>query len=460
MSDLNPYRWEEIFQIDSLHKDFIFTSFRETHPEDPPELTLTNEDIVSESVELTESLCTEESVKFNSIETNMLKFSVRSTVRNINGWWFHVDIKVIDPFGIPAPITFRLGDYMVASDIDTKNGLTRDITAYDGLYKIMNWTHKGWYNSMFELGNRPTLKEFRDSFFTYLAIDRHRSWIVQEDTTLVNDDIVLKKSKKIKKPTTRDILGTICELNGVIGHLGRDGTFKYISLESTEQDEEIELDDAFTIAAQAEDYTVAPIDRVEILAQDGEVLGAYGETEDDAENTYTIENGFLLKGLGDGTSAQATATLMATRIYGKIHSISYVPFDGDFKGNPFYEVGDKVAFSIKTRVVHSIIMSRLLTGVQSLRDTYSASGKETYSGDANVLSNMIKNISQQIGQESSSKNVMVEPLYTSGVPIAKITIDGVETILYAPEGGGGGGGTSYRLSAHNRLQLLDYTEVT
>lgn len=445
---------KEDFEKDSLHKEFVFTQYDYYHPEQPPTITITNAELVSESVELTQSLCTEDSIRFNALENSMLKFSVRNTLPNLTGMVFHADIK-LESFIPGIYNTFRLGDFRVASDKASSNLETRDIVAYDLLYKFMTHTYKGWYNRLFEGGATVTLKDLRDAFFAFYV--GNHPWISQESTTLINDDIVIKKSKKISKPTAREILSTICELNGVVGHLDRDNVFRYISVEDSS--EEQEMDDSLTISAQSEDYNVAQIDRVEILSPSGDVLGWYGEEEDDAENTYTIENNFILKGLGDEASAQAAAYTMASRIYEKIHLFSFVPFDAEFKGNPCYEVGDRISFSIKTKIVHSIIMSRVMTGIQSLHDTYSAYGKETYSGDANVLSNMIKNISQQIGQESSSKNVMVEPLYTSGVPIAKITIDGVETILYAPEGGGGGG-TGYRLSAHNSLQFLDYTEVT
>lgn len=452
MIDYQTYK--EYFENDSVDKQWKFESFDPLNPSAEPEITITNSDLIAESIETSESLCTEENIRFNCFENNMLKFSVRNTLPNLVGVRFRVKIEFqILPgvYGDP----FIVGSYRVHSDKVSSDRETRDIVAYDLLYKFMNTTHKKWYNNLFDGAETVTLKEFRDSFFSVLF--RYHPWISQEQTTLVNDTIEIKKSKKIKKPTTRDILNVICELNGVIGHIGRDNVFRYIDV--CNPSNTYQIGESLSIANEYDDYHTSLIDRIEILSQSGEVLGYAGAEEDEAENTYTIENNFALKGLGDEEDAQIVASNIALNLMVQIGQFTFMPFDAEFKGNPCFEVGDWIGFSSHGQDIYSVIMSRSMRGLQSLRDTYSASGDKAYPGDANTLSDRIKNLEQQIGKNDPATNVQVTPLLTEGVAVAKIIIDGTEYTLYAPQGGGGGGGSNFTTAAHDDIQLVDYTVV-
>ena len=51
-------------------------------------------------------------------------------------------------------------------------------------------------------------------------------------------------------------------------------------------------------------------------------------------------------------------------------------------------------------------------------------------------------------------DVTVEPLYTGGVAIANITVDGTTITLYAPEGGGGGGEEMPEVAVYTEINKI------
>lgn len=380
------YDDEPLFHVDSVDKQILMVSDEGGH------IKITNDDIIGESFELTESLCSEENLRLNSVESSQIKFRVKNTFPNLYRVWFTVTITMD---GAEEP--FLLGKYKVWKDKVSSDRDTREITAYDGLYKILTNTYKKWYNEFWSSRSTATMKQFRDAYFTRLQVSH--PWISQQSVTLVNDGVILKKSTKIKKISGKDILGTICELNGVCGRIGRDNKFHYIEINKPAT--VYTIDNSLNIVDDYEDYNTTTIDRVEILSQNGDVLGASGEEQDEAENTYTIENGFLLKGLGNDDDARIKAVSMAQGILTKINNAGYIPFEGEFKGNPCYEVGDRIRFTAHGNNVDTLILNRTMRGVQSLHDVYSATGDDTYPDNTNTYSSKTKEIDHKLGDLDS-----------------------------------------------------------
>lgn len=380
------YDDEPLFHVDSVDKQILMVSDEGGH------IRITNDDIIGESFELTESLCSEENLRLNSVESSQIKFRVKNTFPNLYRVWFTVTITMD---GAEEP--FLLGKYKVWKDKVSSDRDTREITAYDGLYKILTNTYKKWYNEFWSSRSTATMKQFRDAYFTRLQVSH--PWISQQSVTLVNDGVILKKSTKIKKISGKDILGTICELNGVCGRIGRDNKFHYIEINKPAT--VYTIDNSLNIVDDYEDYNTTTIDRVEILSQSGDVLGASGEEQDEAENTYTIENGFLLKGLGNDDDARIKAVSMAQGILTKINNAGYIPFEGEFKGNPCYEVGDRIRFTAHGNTVETLILNRIMRGVQSLHDVYSATGDDTYPDNTNTYSSKTKEIDHKLGDLDS-----------------------------------------------------------
>lgn len=377
-----------LFLEDSLDKQISIVSDDQT-------INITNEDIVGESVTIEESISSEDNLYFGTVESNCIKFTVRNTMPRMLKKWITVQIT---PHGASEP--FEYGRYYVRSDKPSSDRSTRDIIAYDGLYKILTNTYKRWYNSIWANTSEMTVKQFRIAWFARLA-ETH-PWLEQEDVTLPNDSLVLKKSKKIQRPSGRDIFKAICEINGCFGRIGRDNKFHYITLNGLFRAHEITK--TYTMSVEYEDYSTATIDRVEILSSDGAVVGEAGASEEDAENKYVIESNFMIKGIGGETSDTAIDRMRhaALMLFNEIRNVSFTPFKGEFKGNPCLEVGDAIQCYSHNQTITTYILNRSLKGIQSLRDEYVAEGDAEYPEKQNTLTKQIKDVKQSVGQISDT----------------------------------------------------------
>ncbi len=86
-----------------------------------------------------------------------------------------------------------------------------------------------------------------------------------------------------------------------------------------------------------EDYTVAPIEKVQISLVEGDVGAVYPDTPQ-AANTYRITGNYLLTG-----SSTEALQQVAQGIYEELQGLSYVPFQGRIPlGSPVY-AGQKIA---------------------------------------------------------------------------------------------------------------------
>ena len=374
------------FLQDSLDKQIHINSVDGT-------INITNADIVGESFTLTESICSEENLIFGSCEPSCIKFTVKNTIPKMYRKWFNVTIELQ---GSSTP--FAVGKFRVWGEKPSSDRTTKEITAYDDLYGIFRHTYKRWYKNLWTNTDTMTIKQFRDAWFTRLQ--QTHSHISQETTTLANDDVIIKKSKKITKPSGKDIFNAICEINGVFGKIGRDGVFHYITLQ--DNNTTYPIANAQTIEVDYEDYTTTAIDRVEILDCEGDILGYAGESADDAENTYTIENNFMLKGLGNDDSAKSTGDFLAQNIFGILQYVTFIPIDANFKGNPCFETGDRISFAAHGNTITSYILERTMKGIQSLRDNYMSEGDIEYPESVNTYSSKIKELKNDVGSKSTN----------------------------------------------------------
>ena len=320
---------------------------------------------------------------------------------------------------------FLIGRFKGYSDKVTADRKYREVVAYDALYDIINKDVAAWYNSVFPSHEEQktdkdgiastvichdpiTMKQFRDSFFNYFGIE-------QADTILVNDSMYIEKtvevtaSGEVSSETTetssigesmsgQEVLSCICEINGCMGHMGRDGKFHYIYLEQEIQgvypkNDLYPADDLYPkdpksnridkdayISAEYEDYLVKPIDRLQIREQKNDIGVIIGT----GNNGYVIEDNFLVYGKGTNE-----LTVAANNIFSKIKGIIYRPYQADCKGNPCLEVGDAVRFTTRYELIESYILSRTLNGIQALRDEANVKEAGEVVLNAKLLSSMI-----------------------------------------------------------------------
>ena len=318
---------------------------------------ITNTELYSESFSLKERLCTETQLKFGCCEVSELTLKIANIGESLKDKW----LEVTETLGGQST-TFRFGKYKVYSDTPSSNRNYRQITAYDLMYDVINADVAEWYESLeFPI----TQKSFRDSFFNYLGI-------TQENVSLIQDDITIEKTISATSISGKDIITSLCELNGVFGHINRDDNFEYISLDNKE--EIVEIGIPLTKSGEYEDFVTSPITKIQIRQEEKDIGVVYG----DGDNCYVIEDNVLVYG-------KTTETLedICYRLYNKINNISYRPYKGIIKGNPCYMVGDAITIKTKNIDIQSFIFERTLSGIQSLLDSIEADGVIKFQEDVN-----------------------------------------------------------------------------
>lgn len=408
------YKYGDLFKKDTVDKQLSIVS-------DDGKINITNTELHQEKFELTESLCSEQELTFGSCEAAMIKFTVSNTFLPMKGRWMTVRISL----GGHTDVPFQFGRYKVDSDTPTADRTCRDVVAYDALYDILNADVAAWYNTVFPSHKEQqkdkdgktttvtvydpvTMKQFRDSFFNHFGIE-------QADIILVNDGMSIEKTVAVtassetssdteesstigESMSGKEVLSCICEINGCMGHMGRDGKFHYIYLEQNIQglyprNDLYPADDLFPrdpksnrigkdlyITAEYEDFLVKTINKLQIREQKNDIGVIVGT----GDNAYVIEDNFLVYGKG-------TKELkgIAKNILSKIRGIVYRPFTADCKGNPCLEVGDAVRLPTRYELIESYILKRTLKGIQALRDDLEADGEEYRTNGANGIQKSI-----------------------------------------------------------------------
>lgn len=373
------YKYADLFLEDSIDKQITIKYDGGT---------IGNEELFSESMELSEGLCSESALRFGCCEASELKFKVANIMIPLGGKW----ITVSEILNRCTDEAFPLGRYKVYSDKSTADRRYREVTAYDAMYDIINADVTDWYNTILpDMDSTMTMKQFRTSFVAYFGLE-------QEETELVNDGMIIEKTIVPSEISGKDVITAICEINGCFGHIGRNGKFQYIYLKQNIQeiyprDDLYPADDLFPndpdtqkigksvyISCQYEDFITKGIEKLQIRQEENDIGIIRGE----GDNCYIIEDNFLVY----GKSGRELENI-AENILSVIRGVSYRPFSAEVKGNPCLEAGDAVRLQTRYEIIESYILKRTLKGIQALRDTYEAEGEEYYSEKVNSVNKSI-----------------------------------------------------------------------
>lgn len=379
------HEYLELFNQSSIRKDIDITYDTDSH--------ITNSDVVSGSFNLNESAFATKELRFGSLVSSQLSVKLYNTVPNLMDKELDVSIVVNNATSNPL----KIGKYKVLEDKPTTDRLYKQIKAYDGLYEVINKNVVDWYEGLsFPL----TQKAFRDSFFNYIGI-------TQVDITLVNDDMLIEKTITANTISGQQVLSAICELNGAIGRMNRDGNFEYVILEVNPSNR-ITIDKIVSKSGSYEDFDCQPISKVQIkqTADDiGAIVGTNG-------NTYIVQDNFLAYG-----KSSTDLTTTATNLLSVIKGITYTPFNiKAIYGNPCYEIGDAITVVTKNKTFNSYIFNRTLKGIQAMSDTIKADGVEYYTENLNSANVQVQQLKRQTNELSRT------------VEETKSTITSVETI--------------------------------
>jgi hypothetical protein len=359
------YIHRDKFWHDSCNKQFFILG--------DDDLVITNEEIYEEEFKIHESLNSNGNLLFGACESSYIEFKT-SYLGSLQGQTISVYI-VLD---YDLENIFLLGSYVVYEDTLSEDRTTRTVTAYDSMCGLINYDVTDWYNAQpFPM----TLKELRDSFFEYFGME-------QETVTLPLDNFIVYWGSN-NTLYGKDILCSLCEVNGVFGHITRENTFKYIKLSDISPSElpPSAGSDAGTVdliinktkyeEATYSDFVCHKITQVRIKNDQGDIAAIFG---DDTDNPYTIGGNIILVN-------QTIDSLLnvATALYNQIHNIWYVNYDISMVANPCYEVGDRIKILVDGATLYSYIFQRDISGVMMLRDEIQNEGSEYYDYDSNGI---------------------------------------------------------------------------
>lgn len=368
-----PYATPELFSQDSVEKQLLI-SFTGG--------SFTNSDIETESFEWNDPMCSAEQLEFGECCAASVKFNIGIDSVPMQGKELTITIT---PSGGTA---VSLGKFKVWSDVPTADRRWRTIEAYDAMADILNTECVSWYDGLFPVGTETyTVKQFRDSLFTFLGI-------TQETVTLINDSETVARTISTTSLSGKDVITSICQMNAVFGKIARDGKFKYVDLvtfgETLYPAEDLyPADDLYPaentnvtelgvngtyLSCEYEDYVTDFIDKVQIREQENDIGVIVGS----GTNAFIIENNFLLFGKGS-----LVLTPIATAIYNHISGIYFKPAKMVTVGNPLMETGDGIRLWTKYAMIDTYILNRKMTGIQSLRDSIEAKSTKERSEQLN-----------------------------------------------------------------------------
>lgn len=372
-------------------------------------VTVGNDRIVKDTFRLTEMISDGGDLDFGSTNASVVEFTVADVPEDLNGQRFTITQTVNGTYTVP------LGTFTVDSCKRQDDLRFKDIVAYDDMQKF-NRNVAEWYNGLtFPI----TVKGMRESLCQYCGV-------AYESVTLVNDNVRVYKTLDTNELNGKEVLRAIAEVNGTFAHINRYAKLTFIGLDSfalypsetlypaddlypidvTEIVEKQGENAIAYISSKYEDYTVSAIDGV-IVRDDENADG--GVTVGEATNPYVMSGNMLIVG-----KTTAELTTIAQNLLAKIGQVVYAPHDTESIGLPYVEVGDTV-LNANSADKELFIAKRVLTGVSSVMDNFSATGnpkRENYDTVDSVEIRKLKGKTMKIFKEIDRIGVEIENLDT------------------------------------------------
>lgn len=433
-----------------------------------PELgiTVVPEDIYSQSQSWSEAIFNKDSIEFVGCISSKYGIKINGLEQDVKGKELIVDMYTEGTEDEPV----RLFKGIVDSAEKTGNRNVKDIVAYDELYTKGNTQVAAWYKSLtFPI----TIKDFRDSLFSYIGIE-------QTAIDLPNDDISISRQYDPNSLQALSVIKAVCQINGAFGIMNRYGKFDYrimgdiyddglypgvdcypgedvfpgagsanVAALVAEYGEDADIEEipfSYYKNVKYEEFVVKPVDKVTIRQSEDDAGVTYGS----GDNNYIIQGNMFTYGL-----SKDVLQTVAENVYNAVQGFSYYPYEAVNNGLPFVECGlNTVSYMMvdydatyskdnlsKARtgdtngVVYEEkqfpILSRTMTGIQALSDTYSAKGEEYQSEFVTDLQTQI-DIIKKVEVSKDYVDDKFDDYYDKG------TIDDMFA-SFDPGGGGSGG---------------------
>lgn len=370
--------------------------------------------IYSESMHLSECLVNSDSIEFVGCIASQFKIQVNNLKEDVKGK--KIVVKIHTEGTEDEPVTLFNG--IVDSAVKQSNKRVKEIVAYDELYTCGNTEVSAWYKSLIF---PVTLGDLRNSLFGYIGLE-------QVEAELPNDGIMISKQYDPNTLQALSVIKAVCQINGVFGIVNREGKFEYRTLGDIEEglypgfypgpdafpgvslgalglDNIDATDFSFYKSVSYEEFKVKPVDKITIRQSENDVGVTFGS----GINNYIIQGNMFAYGL-----SQELLLQIAGNIYPNVQGFSYIPFRSENNGIPYLECGvdaasymmiDFEATEEAGEIVYNrqnfYILNRELSGIQALKDSYSANGEEYQSEFITDLQTQIDLIKKNRGADKS-----------------------------------------------------------
>lgn len=399
--------------------------------------TITNSDIVGDTLSRSESIISSDSLEFVGCISTKIEF-VTAAFNNVNlkGRTVSIQVRANETDWIPY--------FSGVIDEARKEGMQglKRVVAYDVFYRLSQIEATEWWNSL----SPQTLISAFNKFMTDFSIVYNPSAI-----SFVNSAIrcLGGSIRQAKKLTALQFLQAVCQINGCVGYTDGLGRFGVKYIDAIAQQRLYPADSLFpsdfiypsnydggsvgesTVipyyqTLEYEDYSIKQIDKVTLRNKSEDIGVSY---------PYSGSNNYIIQGNIFAFDQSGTDLIdIAERIYNVVKNANFRPFNGKQMAFPWLECGDKVTYydindNGDTVEVGFIIMSRKMNGDQMMWDSYSAEGEQDQRIFITDLQAQINDLQDQIDDLSGdtpngSLYGMVAVEYTQ--PIEAPTMGGIE----------------------------------
>ena len=361
---------------------------------------LTEANMDEDSISLSECLNEEKNLKFGSLEPSRFEIDIfnDTSLASLKD----EEIAVYIYFDENSATLFQVGVYTVKMDEYSDDRSTRHITAFDVLQDLYDYDITKLYNALYKTATTVSIKDIRDAVFEWLTTPSSGTTslgikgagydytLIQEEVDLVNDDFEVEKSIESDVVTFGFLMSGLLEANGVFGHIDRNGVFRYIALETYDQDPKRLITEGKSYKPVIyEDYHVWGIGYVAIWNKDNIRIAYEGSSSYSHPSVYNIVDSFVFSN-NAGTDTRIEAIKEAAlNLRNMITHMWYYPIESECYGNLCYEVGDRINLENVTydeendntpdyiptiKELYSYILKRECKGLQEFVDTYIATG--------------------------------------------------------------------------------------
>lgn len=347
---------------------------------------ITNNELQSETIKLSESLCSERNLVFGKMEASKLTFTFKNK-SDYPSDLTEKEIEVYLYFDNDSATLFKVGRYTIDSDKYSDDRYTRSITAYDMIYYLKDLDITEWYNEYYADGQRHMLglaivnlfgwiRDPNDEYPNSPKIDIQ----VESGYNLCNGIFQMGKTIESDSITFEFFMQRVLEWNGAFGHINRKGNFEFFVMKWY---------DAPPVRTVTNDYRIPPtpfdmvstwgIGGIDVYDADNIRKFFTRNTNKKKPSIYTIVDSFVV---ADRNAGDSDVDAALKRLHQVINHYNYKSCKATTIGDLCVEVGDRINVNFFPEETdprdwfRSYVLERTFTGIQGMTDVYQSKGDQ------------------------------------------------------------------------------------